>query len=130
MAALASFDRAAAEPSRAGAEIELASGVLAATRRIVIELHALRATLVDATELVAVPAVVAIRDALTDALRRLAKRETIAVTELRELHAQLSEEPSDVASLPARRRALLASHLDPLVDSVDTLAHVLRHGDI
>jgi hypothetical protein len=32
--------------------------------------------------------------------------------------------PGDPNGLHARRLSLLAAHLDPLVDSVDTLAHV------
>jgi hypothetical protein len=80
IAAQASLSRAVAEPRRAGADTDTASGILAAARRIVISLHALRAN-VDAAE--------------------------------------------DPASLRARRLALVAAHLDPLVDSIDTLAHVM-----
>jgi hypothetical protein len=41
------------------------------------------------------------------------------------LDADVTDDPN---SLHARRVALLAAHLDPLVDSVDTLAHVSTPG--
>jgi uncharacterized membrane protein YccC len=126
--AQASLNRAIAEPPRAGADTDTAAGVLAAARRIVIALHALRATLDDASEMVAVPEVVAVRDGIVSALAGLADRRPVEVDDLREKQQQLeageAEHPMP-ASLHARRRALLAAHLDPLVDSVDTLAHVL-----
>lgn len=126
MAAQASYDRAAAEPARGGADLDTAAGVLAATRRIVIELHALRATLDDAAEHVAVPEVGAIREGIVAALRGLADQLPGATVGLRELQAGLIDDAEDdLASLRHRRRALLAAHLDPLVDSVDTLAYVL-----
>ncbi len=126
VAAQASLSRAVAEPVRAGADTMTASGVLAAARRIVIALHALRATLDDASEHVAVPEVAGMRTAVTGALRGLAAHDDPAVTGLRERQQDLESGPADdPTSLVARRRALLAAHLDPLVDSVDTLAHVM-----
>jgi uncharacterized membrane protein YccC len=126
IAALASYDRAAAEPARAGGDLDRASGALSAARRIVIELHALRTTVSDATEHVAVPEVAEIRDALCSALTALADGETVSATALRGLqHDLAAERDDDLTSLRARRRALVAAHLDPLVDSVNTLAHVL-----
>jgi len=118
--------RAVAEPARAGADTVTAAGVLAAARRIVIALHALRATLDDATEHVAVPEAAGMRTAVTEALRGLAVHDDRAVAGLRERQQDLDAGPAhDPTSLVARRGALLAAHLDPLVDSVDTLAHVL-----
>jgi hypothetical protein len=126
MAAEASFDRAIAEPRRAASDTDTAAGVLAATRRIVFELHALRATIDDTSELVALPEVADIRDAIAGALHDLAAGRTPDVSRLRERQQALEADPSDdLQSLAARRRALVAAHLDPLVDSVDTLAHVL-----
>jgi uncharacterized membrane protein YccC len=126
VAAQESLARAAAEPARAGSDADAAAGGLAATRRIVIALHALRVTIDDADELVAVPEVAPIRDAIVAALRGLAAHNPAAVSGLRERQQELeSNEDGDLASLHARRRALLAAHLDPLVDSVDTLAHVM-----
>ena len=125
-AAQASLTRAVAEPARAGADTVTAAGVLAAARRIVIALHALRATLDDASEHVAVPEVAGMRLAVSEALRGLAAHDDRAVTGLRERQQELDAGPAhDLTSLAARRRALLAAHLDPLVDSVDTLAHVM-----
>jgi uncharacterized membrane protein YccC len=126
IAAQSSLSRAIAEPPRAGADTDTAAGVLAAARRIVIALHALRATLDDATETVAVPEVAGLRDAIATALEDLADGRRITVGALREQQQRLeSGDTGDPASLHARRRALLAAHLDPLVDSVDTFAHVL-----
>jgi uncharacterized membrane protein YccC len=127
IAAQASLNRAMAEPPRAGADTESAAGILAAARRIVIALHALRATLDDATEHVAVPEIAEIRAAIVDALRGLAAGGPAAVGGLREKQQRLdSEAGDDLISLWARRRAVVAAHLDPLVDSVDTLAHVMN----
>jgi Fusaric acid resistance protein-like/FUSC-like inner membrane protein yccS len=126
IAAQASLSRAVAEPARAGADTDTASGVLAAGRRIVISLHALRATIEDATEHVAVPEVAESRDAIVAALRGLADHDPSAVSGLREKQQALDADAiTDPASLRARRLALVAAHLDPLVDSVDTLAHVV-----
>jgi hypothetical protein len=95
----------------------------------VIALHALRVTIDDAEELVAVPEVAPIRDAIASALRGLAAHNPAAVAGLRERQQELeSNEDGDLASLHARRRALVAAHLDPLVDSIDTLAHVMSPG--
>jgi uncharacterized membrane protein YccC len=125
-AAQASLSRAVAEPPRAGADTESAAGVLAAARRIVISLHALRATLDDATEHVAVPQVEGIRDAIVAALTGLAAHDPTAVAGLRDLQQDLDVDvANDPASLHARRLAVVAAQLDPLVDSVDTLAHVM-----
>jgi hypothetical protein len=99
--------------------------VLSATRRIVIELHALRATVDDASEHVPVPEVADVRDAITRALDGLASSDAGAVTGLRDLQQALEDTREDPHTLHARRRALVAAHLDPLVDSIDTLAHVV-----
>ncbi|MGN6473765.1 MAG: FUSC family protein, partial [Mycobacteriales bacterium] len=74
IAATASLTRAAAEPARAGADVAAASGRLAAARRIVIALHALRATLDDATVHFPVPVVEPLRDAITTALGALTRQ--------------------------------------------------------
>lgn len=126
IAAQASLSRASAEPVRAGADPDTAAGVLAAARRIVISLHALRATVDDASEHVAVPEVQGIRTAVTAALRGLAAHDPARVTGLREQQQELDVDAvDDPAGLRARRLALVAAHLDPLVDGVDTLAHVM-----
>jgi uncharacterized membrane protein YccC len=129
LAAMASLTRAAAEPARGGADVPSASGRLAAARRIVIALHALRATLDDTDEHVAVPEVGPLRDAIVAALRALAAHTPPDVSRLREMQESLDADVTDDPnSLHARRVALLAAHLDPLVDSVDTLAHVSTPG--
>ncbi|HVS67865.1 MAG TPA: FUSC family protein [Mycobacteriales bacterium] len=125
LAATASLTRAAAEPERGRADVGAATGRLAAARRIVIALHALRTTLDDAAEHVAVPEVSGLRAAIVEALRALARHEPADVSGLREMQEALDADvPGDPTGLHARRLALLAAHLDPLVDSVDTLAHV------
>jgi uncharacterized membrane protein YccC len=127
IAAQASLNRAVAEPARAGADTDTAAGILAAARRIVIALHALRVTIDDATEHVAVPEVADIRTSIVAALRGLASHDPAAVIGLREKQQDLEADAGDdPTSLRARRRTLVAAHLDPLVDSVDTLAHVMR----
>jgi hypothetical protein len=72
-----------------------------------------------------VPEVAPMRDAVVAALRGLASHNPSAVTGLRERQQQLESDADEPGSLRAHRRALVAAHLDPLVDSVDTLAHVL-----
>jgi uncharacterized membrane protein YccC len=132
IAAQASLNRAIAEPSRAGADTDTAASVLAASRRIVIALHALRATLDDATEHAAVPEVIPIRDEIATTLNGLAAGQDVAVEGLRERqHSLAADDPNhrDAASLHTRRRVLVAAHLDPLVDSVDTLAHVITSAE-
>ncbi|HWB67479.1 MAG TPA: FUSC family protein, partial [Mycobacteriales bacterium] len=127
--AQASLDRALAEPTRAGADTQAAVGLMASARRIVIALHALRTTLDDATEHVALPEAATVREAITDALRGVAADDPARADGLRErqrtLEAASSEDP---ASLRGRRLALLAAHLDPLVDSIDTAMHVRAGG--
>lgn len=125
LAATASLTRAAAEPARGGGDIAAASGQLAAARRIVIALHALRATVDDAAEYVAVPELAGLHDAIVAALRALSRGAEPDVSRLREMQEALDRDvPGDPDGLHARRLSLLAAHLDPLVDSVDTLAHV------
>jgi hypothetical protein len=122
---MASITRAAAEPARTRADVTTESGRLAAGRRIVIALHALRTTVEDAEEHIAIPEVAPLRDAIATALRAAAAHQPVDVSQLRTMHEALdAEAPGDPTGLHARRLALLAAHLDPLVDSVDTLAHV------
>jgi uncharacterized membrane protein YccC len=131
--AQASLDRALAEPTHLRPDTEVALSVLAGARRVVIPLHALRTTLHDTTEHVALPeAAPAAHDVVT-ALRALA----VAVAE--QTHPQLPElrdqqhrleELADAqpTTLRGRRLALLAAHLDPLVDAIDTIGHVLGNS--
>jgi uncharacterized membrane protein YccC len=121
----ASYDRALAEPDRARADTERAAGLLAAARRIVISLHALRTTVEDAEEHVPLPEVDAARRALTDALSTVPTGGPTDVGALREQQARLEDRArEDTASLLSRRLGIVAAHLDPLVDSIDTAAHV------
>jgi uncharacterized membrane protein YccC len=121
----ASYDRAIAEPHRARADTERAAGLLAAARRIVISLHALRTTVEDAEEHVPLPEVDPARRALTHALSTVT---TVGLTDLgalREHQARLEDlAREDTTSLVSRRLGVVAAHLDPLVDSIDTAAHV------
>jgi uncharacterized membrane protein YccC len=126
ISAQASLSRAVAEPPRAGADTDTAAGILAAARRIVISLHALRATLNDATEHVAVPEVADIRIAIVTALRGLAAHNPSTVSGLRDAQQDLElDAEADPDTLLARRQTLVAAHLDPLVDAIDTMAHVM-----
>jgi uncharacterized membrane protein YccC len=123
--ATASLDRALAEPSRARSGTERAASLLASARRIVIALHALRTTVEDAEEHVALPEVDDARRALTQALTSLAAAEPTGVDSLREHQARLADLADiDPLSLHARRLGVVAAHLDPLVDSINTAAHV------
>ena len=128
--AQASLDRALAEPTRLRPDTETARSVLAAARRIVIALHALRTTLQDTTEHVALPEVGAACDGTVTALRELAVAVADArvpeLPDLREAQQQLERlADAEPATLRGRRLALVAAHLDPLVDAIDTVAHVL-----
>jgi uncharacterized membrane protein YccC len=123
--AKASLDRAETEPSRAGSHTERAASLLATARRIVIALHSLRTTIEDAEEHVALPEVEDARRALTGALESLAAGEPSGMEELREHQQRLMDlARQDPASLHARRLAIVAAHLDPLVDSINTAAHI------
>jgi uncharacterized membrane protein YccC len=126
MAVQASFDRASAEPARVRPDLDQSAGVMSATRRIVIAVHALRATLDDTTEHESLPEVAPLREAVVTALRACAERKAADVEGLREMQQSLDRDyAGDPHSLHARRLALIAAHLDPLVDSIDTLAHVM-----
>jgi uncharacterized membrane protein YccC len=123
--AMASLDRALAEPTRARADTERAASLLASGRRIVIALHALRTTIEDAEEHAALPEAEDARRALTRALESLAAGEASGLDGLREHQERLTDlAGQDPASLHARRLSVVAAHLDPLVDSINTAAHV------
>jgi uncharacterized membrane protein YccC len=123
--AMASLDRALAEPTRAGSDTERAASLLASARRIVIALHALRTTIEDAAEHAPLPEVADARGALTRALESLASGQPSGIEGLREHQERLADlAGQDPASLHARRLAVVAAHLDPLVDSINTAAHV------
>jgi hypothetical protein len=104
--------------------------VLASTRRIVVTLHSLRATLQDSAETVAVPELLSMRREVVDALRAAARREAGERSDLREAQHRLQEaaERADITTMHGRRLALAAAHLDPLVDGVHTIEHVLVSG--
>jgi uncharacterized membrane protein YccC len=128
--AQASLDRALAEPSHLRPETDVALSTLAGARRIVIALHALRTTLQDTGEHVAVPQVEPMAREVVGALRELADAtQSGRVPDLPSLrddqHALESMAEEDASTLAGRRIALLAAHLDPLVDAIDTVAHVM-----
>ncbi len=90
-----------------------------------ISLHALRTTVEDAEEHVPLPEVEPARRALTHALSTVATGGPTDVGALREHQARLEDRArEDTASLVSRRLGVVAAHLDPLVDSIDTAAHV------
>jgi uncharacterized membrane protein YccC len=132
--AQASRDRAAAEPARVMADVSTATGVLSGGWRIVVALHSLRTTLEDSSVDVAIPEAERFRVALVDTLGDLATAHPREALGLREEQQRLSlaaddpRLPGGAAGWRARRLALLAVQLDPLVDSVDTLAHLLADG--
>ena len=128
--AQASLDRADAEPPRLRADTGLAQSVLAGARRIVIVLHALRTTLQDSADPVAVPEVETVGRAVVDALRQLENAvrslQPVQLPDLRALQQQLEVTADGMHDeRRSRRIALVAAHLDPLVDAVDTVAHML-----
>ena len=126
----ASYERAVAEPARTRPDVQTAASVLAAARRIALALHSLRTTLQDASEHVALPEVAGIGDELAGSLRALSRGASVSA-DLREQQHRLEDAArcGDPADLRTRRLALVAAHLDPLVDSVDTLGHVVGAGD-
>src|SRR3954471_6793586 len=124
------LDRADAEPPRLRADTGLAQSVLAGARRIVIVLHALRTTLQDSADPVAVPEAEAVGRAVVDALRQLENAvrslHPVELPDLRALQQQLEAAADGMHDeRRSRRIALVAAHLDPLVDAVDTVAHML-----
>ena len=127
--AQASLDRAVAEPTRLRPNTELALSVLAAARRIVVVLHALRTTLQDTSEHVSLPEIEPVRRAVVTALTDLARaaddRMPVQLPDLREEQHRLEELADAGSGLQARRLGLVAAHLDPLVDAVDTVGHLL-----
>ncbi len=131
-AAQASRDRAAAEPTRVATDVSTATGVLAAASRIVVVLHALRTTLEGSEQSVSLPEAEQMRAGVVGALDSLAATTTgPELTGLRDEQqrltrtaaSRLSAQPADVG---ARRMGVLASQLDPLVDSVDTVGHLMH----
>src|SRR4051794_2721366 len=124
--AQASLDRAVAEPARLRPDTQTAVSVLSSAGRIVVTLHSLRAAVQDSTEQVAVPELAAIRHDIVGALRAAASGEG-ATHDLREAQHRLQDaaDRAGVETWHGRRLALAAAHLDPLVDSVHTIAHVL-----
>src|SRR4051794_22490405 len=133
--AQASLDRATAEPARLRADTTLAQSVLAGARRIVIVLHALRTTLQDSTVSVPVPEVETVGRDVVEALRQLAEAvasgQPVRMPDLRELQQKLEAlADATVDQHRARRIALVAAHLDPLVDAVDTVAHMLDNAEV
>jgi uncharacterized membrane protein YccC len=125
--AQASLDRASAEPARRRPDIEEAASLLASARRIVVVLHSLRATVQDSTESVPVPELLPMRRDVVAALRAAAARDASQTPDLREAQHRLEEAAGrgDITTMHGRRLALAAAHLDPLVDSVHTIEHVL-----
>jgi uncharacterized membrane protein YccC len=128
--AQASLDRALAEPSHLRPETDAAASALAGARRIVITLHALRTTLQDNTEHVPVPEVQPLTRDVVAALRELAaataEQRPPCLPALREAqHTLESLAEAEPLTLHGRRLALVAAHLDPLVDAIDTVGHVL-----
>jgi uncharacterized membrane protein YccC len=128
--AQASLDRAAGEPPRLRPNTEVAQSVLAGSRRIIIVLHALRTTLQDTGEQLALPEVAPAAVDIVAALRELAdaveKGRPAQLPDLREQQQRLERLADDNGSnLRARRLGLVAAHLDPLVDAVDTVGHML-----
>jgi hypothetical protein len=128
--AQASLDRAVAEPARLRGDTEEAQSVLAGARRIIIVLHALRTTLQDTKEQVAVPEAEPVAADVVAALRALAVAvehdRAVQLPDLREQQHRLEQLADDTGSdLRARRIGLVAAHLDPLVDAVDTVGHMV-----
>lgn len=127
--ALASLERARAEPGRLRPDVEPAVGLLAAARRIVVTLHAMRTTLQDAPRPLPLAEVDAVCAEVTASLRALAGggRPVGALRARQQELAALADAAAGAGAgdARARRLAVVAAHLDPLVDGIDTLAAVL-----
>ncbi|HET6909640.1 MAG TPA: FUSC family protein [Mycobacteriales bacterium] len=133
--AQASLDRALAEPARLRPETEVALSVLAGARRVVITLHALRSTLQDTNEHVALPELTSLRNDVATALRELsaaaADERAPQLPALREAQGDIERlADAEPQTLRGRRLALTAAHLDPLVDAIDTVGHVLSEHSL
>lgn len=127
--AQASLDRASAEPHRLRPDTSTAASVLSAARRIVLALDALRTTLQDSAEQVPLPEVEPVAEHLGATLRALARGER-PTADLREDQLALETLAAPAAGTPRGfRLAILAAHLDLLVDAVDTMADVLTPHD-
>jgi uncharacterized membrane protein YccC len=129
-AVIASLQRAAGEPARFRPDIVRYTGVIAAGRRIAAGAHALASHLQDAKTQVAVPAAAVvvgqIDDAMSELVRALRSGERPApLPELRQSQRQLAALSAACTTGAQRRGAILATLLDPLVDSIDTAADLL-----
>lgn len=129
--AQASLDRALAEPARLRPDTTVAQSVLAGARREVITLHALRTTLQDTAEHIALPEVAPVATEVVSALHELAtavrEHRDPLLPALREGQHRIEQTADEAGggSLRGRRLGVVAAHLDPLVDAIDTIAHVL-----
>jgi uncharacterized membrane protein YccC len=131
-AAIASVERAAVEPARAGGDTLAATTLLTCSRQIMVVLHALRVHLADPdTGTDPVPELAPVASAFPQAVALLAEavregRPPADMPDLRECQRSLAARAGRDANAPGSRRlALLAAHLDPVADSVDVMAHVL-----
>lgn len=127
----ASLERARAEPARARPDVERYAGVLAAGRRIVAGTHALASHLHDAQRQVTVPVAAGLAGQLDEAMSALVHALRTGtrpgdLPELRQAHRQLAAATSSGLTPADRRGAILTALLDPLVDSIDTAADLLR----
>ena len=126
----ASLERARGEPARIRPDISGYASALAAARRIVAGTHSLASHLNDAKAQVAVPAAAVIVGQTGDAMAELvpsvrAGRHPGPLPDLRQSQRELAAQFGSGTTQADRRGAILAALLDPLIDSINTAAHVL-----
>jgi uncharacterized membrane protein YccC len=128
---MASMGRARGEPAWSRPDVDRYTGILSAGRRIVSGAHALASHLHDTKRQVAVPSAAPIADDIDSTMSALehSLRTGSPPGQLPDLRGSLHQLTKAMAAgiTPEQRRgALLAALLDPLVDSIDSAADLLR----
>jgi uncharacterized membrane protein YccC len=130
---MASIGRARGEPAWSRPDIDRYTGILSAGRRIASGAHALASHLHDTRRQVAVPSAAPIAaeiDSTMSALEHSLRTGSPPgrIPDLRGSQRQLTKAMAAGITPEQRRGALLAALLDPLVDSIDSAADLLRAG--
>ncbi|HEY3905922.1 MAG TPA: FUSC family protein [Streptosporangiaceae bacterium] len=126
----ASLERARGEPARIRPDVSGYASALAAARRIVAGTHSLASHLNDAKAQVAVPAAAVIVGQTGDAMAELVRSVRAGLPpgplpDLRQSQRELAAQFGSGTTQADRRGAILAALFDPLIDSINTAAHVL-----
>jgi uncharacterized membrane protein YccC/glyoxylase-like metal-dependent hydrolase (beta-lactamase superfamily II) len=126
----ASLERARGEPARIRPDVSGYASALAAGRRIVAGTHSLASHLNDAKAQIAVPAAAVVVGQAGDAMAELVRSIRAGqapgpLPDLRQSQRELAAQTATGTTQADRRGAILAALLDPLIDSINTAAHVL-----